>query len=266
VSTPLYTRRLGCVPDKRDGRDRLFCAHPARLAPVPEFASVDVASIAPKDQGRTSSCVGNAWAQALRLAYLAAGMPCPDLSALAIYRGARNLDGTTGDEGTQLRSGAQAIQLDGACSEDAWPFDGAAVDAQLPFAALRDAADRMGLRGYHRITDGSIDEMLVALAAGFPLAGGWTVSEDFVRADGRELFGPQLGLTPAGGHAMAVVRVGPSDYIESVVPGFKADQHYPKLGVLLGSWGSSYGYNGRIVVRPELLAEVTDCWAAQVAP
>jgi C1A family cysteine protease len=255
-------RSLGYKRDVPDARDRLFAVHRATAAPIPEFATVDRADVAPKDQGNTSSCVGNAWAQAMRLAL---GSSCPELSALDVYRIARNIDGTTGDDGTFLRSGGDAIRQLGVALESAWPFDEAQVNAQPTFGARHSAYDLSGDRGYHRIADAAVADWQRALASGLPVVAGWTVSNDFVSADGRSVIGPQAGLAPAGGHAICCVGYGSSAHFSSTIPGFVPDRDYPLLLELVNSWGAAYGYNGRILVTPEFVAEATDAWAVDAA-
>src|SRR5690606_3124983 len=82
----LGRRGLGCLPDPRDPRDiALRALMSVSSAPTPRSRSLVHPDVAPFDQGATNSCVGQAWAQAIRIAHLAAGRDCPPQSALFIY-------------------------------------------------------------------------------------------------------------------------------------------------------------------------------------
>jgi len=238
----MTTRCLGYLPDAPDARDHLFSAHRASAAFLPSAATVDRPDVDAKNQGGTSSCVGQAVAQALRLSYLARDVVCPELSARSVYRLARNIDGTESDGGTYLRSGCYAVQRLGCATEDACPFSAAEVDDQLPFRALHSSFDRGGTRRYYRIAAGNPDAVRRAIAAGFPVVGGWSVDEAFVQSDGRGIQGPVLGDI-IGGHAMCIV-----GYVD-------------ELFTVLGSWGSEYGHDGRIQVTRSFVAQGTDLWA-----
>ncbi len=237
------SRSLGLRgPDAPDDRDRKFSAHRAATGPIPLSASVDDAHVVAKDQGNTSSCVGQATAQALRLAYLKRGIACPDLSALFVYRLARNIDGTTNDDGSFLRSGAQAVQKLGCAPEFSWPFNEAEVNTEIPFSAQHDAFDRAGVRRYYRIAAGDTDGIKRAIAAGLSVTGGWDVDQAFVSSDGQSIIDVQNQSSIAGGHAMCVC-----SYANDV------------FGIL-GSWGSNYGHSGRIKVTKGFMAAGSDFW------
>ena len=238
----MTTRCLGYLPDAPDARDHLFSAHRASAAFLPSAATVDHPGITAKNQGSTSSCVGQAVSQALRLSYLARMVVCPELSALNVYRFARNIDGSEGDIGTFLRSGCYAVQRMGCATEDAAPFVESRVNDQPSFRSLHSAFDRGGTRRYYRIAAGNTDAVRRAIAAGFPVVGGWSVDAAFVSSDGRGIQGPCLGEI-IGGHAMTIV-----GYVD-------------ELFTILGSWGSGYGHDGRIEVTRSFVAQGTDLWA-----
>lgn len=257
------SRGLGYKRDPHDIRDRKFAAHKLRADVISPFAVVDN-SVRPKNQSFTSSCVGMATSQGLRLAYLAQEVSCPELSSMGVYRTARNIDGIEGDEGSYVRSALQAVSHLGVCSEGSWPFEPQLINAQLPFSALRGAYDRHGERSYYRIDNGNTDDCCRALGANCSVVAGWMVSQAFADGDGRSVVQAQAGLPAAGGHAICVAGYAPSDYFESMYPAFKADKHYPRLFLLVNSWGPSFGYNGRFFATPEFMAEATDVWALDV--
>lgn len=272
------TRGLGYKRDTPDERDRLFSAHPASAAPLVEFATVDQDRINPKNQLGTSSCCGNGIAKGLQLSAIHAGLPGPELSARFIYRMALNADGVNVDEGTQVRQALKVVMSNGACPEEDMPMSEAQILEQPTFQAEHDGYDRHGLRGYHRIQDGDVTGIRRALAAGFGVVGGWTVSEEFCSADtpmgtGKAVIGAQTG-SMAGGHCMTIVGFGSSLEWEKRYPAFRPGNKYSMLGRIIGSWGGDvevsgqpsthYGYNGRIFVTPEFLGAGTDLWALDV--
>jgi C1A family cysteine protease len=186
--------------------------------------------------------VGQAVAQALRLSYLARNVACPELSARSVYRLARNIDGTETDGGTYLRSGCYAVQRLGCATEEACPFSEAGISDQLPFRALHSSFDRGGTRRYYRIAAGNTDAVRRAIAAGFPVVGGWSVDAAFVQSDGIALTDAIRGAI-VGGHAMTIV-------------GYDS-----KAFTVLGSWGDDYGVRGRIRATDGFVAQGTDLWA-----
>lgn len=238
------TRGLGYKQDRPDSRDHAFSLHPAAALALPISASIDVATVEPKDQLATSSCVGNCWAQALRLAYLARGLVCPELSAAYVYRLARNIDGTNGDEGSYLRSGAAAVQRLGCAPEASWPLREETINDQVPFSAQHAGFDRKGSRRYYRIPAGDSDSVRRALAARLPVVGGWQVDHAFVEGDGRGLIDVQDQTSLAGGHAIAIV-------------GYAADGTF----TLINSWGPFFGLYGRFQVTEGFVESGTDLWA-----
>ncbi len=191
-------------PDLPDDRDRPFLA-PAPLS-LPLWASVDDERVAMKDQEGTSSCVGQATSVAARLGFLKLGVACPDLSALWVYRAARTIDGTAGDEGTYLRSGVKAGQKIGFAREADFPFDADRVNAQLTLGGAHSGFDRRGPRAYYRILNG-VTGVRQALADGYPVIGGWQVDDAFVEWNGARPMPARTGVV-IGGHALCLVSYG----------------------------------------------------------
>jgi hypothetical protein len=197
-------RRFGWLPDLLDARDRRFAELdlPER---VPLEATLLTKPVAIADQNGTGSCVGQAVAQGVRMAYRVGNSePCPTLSALFVYFNARKLGGEKlVDDGTTLRNGIKAVQKFGICPETEWPFAKAAVNRMPDWAAFRYAHDRRGVRGYYRIDDGDLLAVKRAIANRRPVVAGWQVSPSFVAHRGATVVGGQQ--TPfVGGHAMVV--------------------------------------------------------------
>jgi C1A family cysteine protease len=258
-------RALGYKRDKPDARDRHFAAHPLAASPVPVFGSVESPLVDAKDQQQCSGCVGMSESQGVRLAWLKAGKACPELSALAVYRGARNIDGTDEDGGTYLRSGMKAIVDIGIPPEVAWPFSMDRVPKQLDFTAYSAGFDLHGARAYYRIAAGDLDGIARAVAAGWPVVAGWDVSEAFCSSNGKGIFGKQTAPI-AGGHAICITAFGTRDKLitefhDPIVP---SPEH--RLWRLINSWGSGWGYGGRFYVTDAFIAGATDVWALEVAP
>lgn len=264
------TRGLGYIRDVPDDRDKKFSAHPFSAAPLLPFANADRDEVHAKNQLQTSSCVGNGITQGARISTLNAGNECPELSARYDYRLALNLDGSEADEGTQVRQGLKALMKFGACAEAEMPMSDSLILAQPSFALEHAGFDRRGVKSYYRIPDGDVAGMRRALQAGWCVAAGWDVTEEFVSNDGRSVVGAQTG-SMAGGHCMLIAGAGPSADWTRLYPQFRPAKSYPLLGRIVGSWGGDfvaseqapthYGYNGRIFAEPAFLEQGTDLWA-----
>lgn len=238
-------RRYGYMPDIQDIRDMFFAAHPVATDLPKPSASIENPALQPKNQGNTNACVGCSIAQALRAVLLNMKLPCPELSDMAIYRGARNLDGNNDDQGTYLRSGVRAVQAVGAPAEAYWPHNEAKINAQIPFSAAHAGFDRSGLRHYYRVS--SVDEVRRALSAGFGVVGGWTIAQSFEDWNGKGI-APNTGRT-MGGHALPILS-------------YDSDGTFR----LLNSWGSGWGEHGYAVVDEEFIDSGSDLWALDVTP
>lgn len=244
------TRMFGYLPDKHDPRDLKLSARLGALAesPPPASASVKNDAVGPKDQGQTSSCTGQAAAQAVRLAYLWAGDECPELSALfAYYMGRAQYGGETSDDGSYLRTVIRGVQQLGLAEEAVWPFADEQVNHHPRIGAYRSAYDRRGLRHYHRIDSGDVDGVRRAIASGYPVVGGWQIGQSFLDWDGQGAISGQV--MPVGGHALPIVA-------------YAADGTFE----LLNSWGPGWGRNGYAVVDEMFVSAIQDAWAVEVLP
>lgn len=242
------TRRLGCLPDPEDARDLPLSAALPRAATPPHHASLwdDAAPV--RDQGSTSSCVGQAVAMGLHLAHLKAGARgCPVLSARAAYRYALGPSRDVADAGTWLRACVAAIRKIGIPSEAAWAGV-RDVLAPVSLAAAHDGVDRWGLRGYYRIPKGDIGGVMLALAAGLPVVGGWQVGDRFLAYDGRGDVAPEADTR--GGHALCL-------------HGYDQAESVPRFwGV--NSWGVGWGRTGHFSATSAWVASGADLWALDV--
>lgn len=233
---------LGYLPDDLDVRDKLFRA---RKIEAPIAASVWSDRCAIKDQGSSSSCVGQAISQGLRLAHLMAGTDCPELSARFAYRLSLTVHGSESDDGTYLRTAMQAVKALGCSTEEAFPFASRRVLDPIPLSAVMSSHDRRGLRGYQRISTGDVERVKQAIASGYPVVAGWDVSQAFVDWDGRDPVGAQTtGIV--GGHAMAIV-------------GYDGD-----VFDLVNSWGVGWGRSGHALAKRSFVAQARDVWILDV--
>ncbi len=246
IRLPFTEPGRGYLPDRQDSRD-LPLSVALITAPPPLTASVAHPLVTARSQGSTSSCVGFAWAQAVRLAYLAMGVPCPDLSPLfADYLARATHQSTPTDSGTHLRAAVKAIAAVGIASEQAWSFGRFKVNRPPSMGAHRDAHDRRGIRGYYRIAASDLNGIRRAIATGYPVVGGWQIDRAFTDNDGPS-FVESFG-SPIGGHAMCVVAY---------------DEH---SFTLLNSWGRDYRINGCVKIGEEAMSQATDVWAVRVRP
>lgn len=239
------TRHMGCLPDPPDTRDLPLSARLGGTVGVPPSATVWDTSCRVKDQRATNSCVGQAVSQALRLGHIRAGTDCPELAARAVYRMALTSDGSTRDDGTWLRSAVRAVTKIGAPPEAACPFSVSGILEPLPLSVVHSGYDRHGARGYYRVASGDTDGIRVALAAGFPVVGGWQVGEAFLGYDGSGLVDVESG-PPRGGHALCL-------------HGYDGARF---RGV--NSWGIYWGRGGHFDATERWVAKATDVWALDV--
>lgn len=243
----MTTRGLGYLPDPKDEKDRLFSAHPKSAISLPSSVSLWDPRCEIKDQGSTNSCVGQAFSQGLRLAYLHEGADCPELSAEFLYFLARKEHGGENEDvGTYLRSCAQALKKFGAADEATWPFEEQRVNRQPSMRALHSGYDRKGLKGYYRIEEGDLDGIRKALASGCPVVAGWQVSEEFLDWQGGPI--PEQTGNIVGGHALCL-------------DGYRGDDFD---GV--NSWDRYWGDGGRFTATSRFVRQATDIWALDVTP
>lgn len=236
---------LGYKRDKHDPRDQHLGVLLGAQATTPPPPSADLrnSAVKAKDQGNTSSCTGQSTSQALRLAYLHAKVSCPELSALTIYYWGRAESGEQDtDGGSYLRDVIQGVKRFGCADEATWPFHEERVNVGPNPTAYRNAYDRRGPRAYYRVPPNP-DDVRRAIAAGYPVVGGWQVSQSFMDWDGHGAIGAQT-VNILGGHAMPICAYDPSGFW------------------LLNSWGTGWGRDGGYaLVSEDFIRQGTDLWA-----
>lgn len=204
----LRRRGLGWVPNAPDDRDRdvdqmgLAAAAPAEVDLMPFAGPV-------RDQGPSSSCVGQALAAAVTIREAEAGFVCGPASALHPYYHARRMAGpVVRDAGCYIRLACSSMVKLGIPDERHWPFRLLRVNRRPGWDAERHAHQRRG-GGYYGISDwgdGRVEAVRAALAAGHPVVFGTQVGRSFVPDVGPVVAGVPRDDEPlAGGHAMVLV-------------------------------------------------------------
>ena len=181
------------------------------------------------DQGKTSSCVAHAVAQALYTRMRAQGRQSPPLpSRRWIYRLARETHGEGQyDDGTWISNACFAMRELGWCTERYAPWDPLRINDPMPFSARRHAFDQRISVQDHAITATGFalqEEIKRAIYSHFPLVFGAMVDYPFLQV--ADWTPAPLDNHVVGGHAM--VAVG-----------------YDDLSVhVINSWGRAWGEGG----------------------
>lgn len=231
-------RRYGWLPDKKDLRDVRYAASQRRnLFDLPEILDLRSVYMPPVfDQGQLGSCTANAIAGAYAYVHAnSAQIESPNwagilLSRLFIYFNERSMEGTiASDAGAFIRDGIKTMNLYGACLENIWPYEPYTFTNKPSDDAYTEAKNHLAV-AYQSVRPTSQD-VITALADGYPVVFGFTVYESFespeVAATGEMPF-PKPAESALGGHAVLAV-------------GFdQAKQHL----IVRNSWGSGWGQNG----------------------
>ncbi len=221
-------RRYGWVPDLPDQRDFLYSAiKPVVRLPKKVDLCLDCSNV--EDQGQLGSCTAQALAGNLEFLDKKIDGTYADMSRLFIYYNERVLmDTIESDSGASLRIGIKTLKNDGVCEEELWPYMIARFD-RTPSAQCYKEAENHRIVSYHRI--GSLREMLVCLAEGYPFVFGFTVYESFespaVARTGTAQM-PKKDESVIGGHAVMAV-------------GYDMDS---ERFIVRNSWGDKWGKKG----------------------
>ena len=252
ISSLFRRRGAGCLPDKVDDRDLsvgsiVALRNIGRLGDLslPSSVSLRHPGFVARNQLGTQSCTGQAISQALRIAYVHRDGACPELSALAPYYWGRALwGGQNADAGSYLRQTLRAVMKLGCPDEKSWPFVVLKVNSAPPTSAIFSAARRRGTRGYYRCY--GVDDMRRAIAAGWPVVGGWAIDDDFKNDYTSTIIDKVTGAI-TGRHAM-------------LLDEFYADGSFG----LVNSWGKQWRDNGFARVTQAFAAQAFDAWAIDV--
>ncbi len=242
---------LGYKADAVDARDYKYGAAPVELPPV-LFREPDLSSYVGRvrDQGDTSSCVGQALAAAVEVTSLACDGEPLNVSAQWLYTIAREAEGkpTIADDGSFPRLAMATANARGILPERTYPFDPATITVR-PSPSLSVAAyDLRGLRFFRIDAYGPerLEALDDALRRGCAVLFGGPVSAAYQRNEG-DVVG-SMG-TSVGGHMQALVRGGDKPLV-------------------LNSWGVLWGDRGHAHWTPDLLAHypATDIYAVTQVP
>jgi len=201
-------KRYGWIPDRPDQRDfRLTLRQTIGLP-----AAVDLRPSCPPvfDQGDLGSCTANAIVAAMMMAGSQGdpdAPPQPMLSRLFLYYFERVIEHSVdSDSGAMMRDGFKVIANKGCCLEDTWPYIIGDFAKHPDALALNEAASDKAVV-YSRV-DQTPGQMKAVLAAGYPIAVGFTVYESF-ESDEVAKTGivpmPKVDESVLGGHAVLVV-------------------------------------------------------------
>lgn len=222
-------RGLGYKPDAADARDYRYGASSAPALPPVLFREPDLSSYVGRirDQGDTSSCVGQALAAAIEITSLAIDGNPLNVSARWLYAVGREAErrGTVLlDDGTFPRLAMSAANARGILPEKAFPFSRDAINAKpTPDDAVA-AYDLLGLRFFRIDAYGEerLDAVDDALRRGCCVLFGSKVSAQYQYDPGEVV--TSMGSS-IGGHMEALVRCGGDPLV-------------------LNSWGTGWGHGG----------------------
>lgn len=232
---PLVARNnqwFGYVPDLPDHRD-----HSLRITQhlfegaIPTEAKLHTTSpfqFPIYDQGPIGSCVGNATAAAIQFLYRKLHRPNVTPSRLAIYYGARKIEGTVAsDAGCMIRDAIKVVVKEGAGAESYCPYVPTNFKRSPSASYYKNATSHQALV-YERVVQDR-DIIRRVLASGYPIIFGVSVFDSFDTRD-TERTGivpyPKDSETMLGGHAILMC-----GYDEHVV--------YSR-----NSWGPKWGMKG----------------------
>ncbi len=229
-------RKFGWKRDKVDIRDWKFKAllkHVA-LAEVPAKVDLTEHMTPVENQQDIGSCTANAVVGAME--YLEwkrtnkrwlCFKQYRDLSRLFVYYNTRLMEGTVEeDAGATIRGTVKSLAKYGVCDERIWPYETDKWDDRPKDQAYDKALQRC-VKDYYRVD--SLDEIMQALALGFPVSFGAMIYDSFMSVGGNgNVTMPAAGEASMGGHAMLIV-------------GYDRNE---RQFLVRNSWGTQWGDNG----------------------
>jgi len=217
-------RVLACIPSTEESASHfpLFSSF-LGAGPV-EPQEIDLSWYAPDilNQGATSSCMGHAVCSGLETGWVQGGRPKINFNPYFTY----GLCNNGRDQGSMISDGLKVSMSYGICQRDKLPR-GVMYQSQFPREAFENAKRFKLIQAYRCNT---FDEIVQALALGFPVPLGILVDDAFARVDSEGIC-PVASGRGGGGHAILGV-------------GLKRHQRYGWLVKIQNSWGRNFGMNG----------------------
>lgn len=201
----------------------------------------------PKDQKRTSSCVGQAIAKAtaIRLRKTMGEQAPLEPSAQAIYafavrRGMEDPTAKMRDEGCVPADAMAAVSEMGVPSEEAWPFDPEAIEKDPPWDVFSNAAKFSHFDWFRINVDGAYRSTAIAqaLAKGYPVIFGLDLWQAYM--DHREGTIQKADDDRVGGHMQVIV-------------GYRTAPNGREF-LVMNSWGEEWGERGFAWIHEGVLA------------
>lgn len=196
-------------PDRHDSRDWRVSANARRLGLRADRPQThDLLAYMPPvyDQGQLGSCVFQAYRNAREYLTLKVGHKLQPLSALWAYYNCRHRfypQEADQDTGAYLRDGMKILVGRGMALEKSWPYRPARFNDPPPAATYGPAIAYRNVASY-RVD--SLSEMVDVIAAGWPVALGFSVYSSFYDAQGHgRVPMPPAGDGILGGHAVLAI-------------------------------------------------------------
>ncbi len=231
----------GWLPDLPDVRDISYAAPSVVISKLPK--KVDLRNVCPPvyDQGNLGSCTANAIGGAFQYELMKQKTQSFMPSRLFIYYNERVIENTVNsDNGAMIRDGIKAVNKQGVCPENLWPYN-INEFADKPTAACYIEALKHQVLSYHRVTR-QLDQMKACLAQSRPFVFGFSVYEGFESptvAKTGILNMPTKNEALVGGHA--VLAVGYDD----------AEKRF----IIRNSWGDKWGQAGYFTMPYDYLLQ-----------
>jgi len=282
----MNTRALGWIPDEPDDRDlpvqEYLVSTPARPERATSDSDISLPCVEVLDQGMIGSCVANMGSQMLRMSQikqandeLPEGHVLPEsavpplASRLFSYHVSRAYHGATKiDSGTHIRFLFKGYNEYGFLPEQDYPYENLLEKVTLTprldvFQKAFDQSKRsrqernQDILYYYRLYETGwdlIERINELLEMGIPIGFGAEITRRFQYGmNSHHVYGvPTKSDVIVGGHAQVISgRQKKTGYLE-----------------ILGSWGSSFGLNGRTFWTPEYIMSnyCRDFWIVKAAP
>ena len=241
--------KLTALPDMPDLRDRIYEPTLRSLTPTYDMAMPGGFEVG--NQGSSQACTGFSLAHVLDVLHLKSQDKIPPTSQMMLYHMAKlndEWDGT-GYEGSSIRGALKGLARHGVCARALAAFDPAPISWEPTVAQSKDARNtRLG--AYYRLRPqindyhAAINEV-GAIYVSAIIHKGWQKPK---ANNGKKAISFMPESPSLGGHAFAIV-------------GYDADGF-----IVLNSWGSGWGDNGRAHWSyADWAANVVDAWVLQLA-